>query len=164
MASMASSDGIIWWHHLMALFDGSHHMMASIIHPSLDGIIRWFPSCDGFASIIWWPSSFDGSHHPAIIWWLCFHHLMAYIIWWLPSSKGIIRWHHPMASFDGSHHMMASIIHPSLDGIIRWFPSYDGFNHLDGSWLSSYDGSYHLIALIIWWLASSQASVDGSHH
>eukprot|EP00956_Cyclotella_meneghiniana_P014522 scaffold21775_cov39-Cyclotella_meneghiniana.AAC.3 len=37
----------------------------------------------------------------------------------------IIQRHHPMASFDGSHHMMASIIHPSLDGIIRWFPSFD---------------------------------------
>eukprot|EP00956_Cyclotella_meneghiniana_P014521 scaffold21775_cov39-Cyclotella_meneghiniana.AAC.2 len=52
---MASSDGIICiirWQYLMASFDGSHHIMASIIHPSLDGIIRWFPSFNGFASII----------------------------------------------------------------------------------------------------------------
>eukprot|EP00956_Cyclotella_meneghiniana_P039272 scaffold168477_cov63-Cyclotella_meneghiniana.AAC.1 len=89
----------------------------------------------------------------------------------MASSHGIIRWQYLMASFDGSHHMMASIIHPSLDGIILWFPSFDGFHHLDGSWLSSYDGSYHshhMMALIIhpsfdgiirWF-----PSFDGFHH
>eukprot|EP00956_Cyclotella_meneghiniana_P018549 scaffold30979_cov86-Cyclotella_meneghiniana.AAC.4 len=59
------------FHHLdgswLSSYDGSyhsHHMMASIIHPSLDGIIRWFPSFDGFHHLDGsWLSSYDGSYH-----------------------------------------------------------------------------------------------------
>eukprot|EP00956_Cyclotella_meneghiniana_P004075 scaffold4924_cov21-Cyclotella_meneghiniana.AAC.1 len=81
---------IIQRHHPMASFDGSHHMMASIIHPSLDCIIRLHHPMASSDGIIRWLSSYDGFYHsPISRWhysmvpimrWLCFHHLMAFII------------------------------------------------------------------------------------